>query len=152
LTVAVVSIDRSTGTATATRLLTTLPGGAPEYGRWSPDGRFIVYEALTDGSWDLWIVDPDAPTPRRLTTSSGNDRFAVWQKQPRVLLFLRDGREVWRMPFDDKGTPTGAAERWLVRPGRLRLDADSLDISPADDRLLLTLAALASDIWLVELR
>ena len=56
------------------------------------------------------------------------------------------------MPFDDEASPAGAAERWLVPPGRLRLDADSLDISPSDDRLLLTLAALASDIWLVELR
>ena len=151
-TVAVASIDRSAGTATATRLLTALTGGAPEYGRWSPDGRFIVYEALTDGSWDLWIVDPDAPAPRRLTTSSGSDRFAAWQEHPRALFFQRDGREVLRMPFDDRGTPAGAAERWLVPPGRLRLDADGLDISPSDDRLLLTLESLASDIWLVELR
>ena len=135
-TVAVVSIDRSTGTATATRLLTTLPGGAPEYARWSPDGRYIVYEALTDGSWDLWIVDPDAPAPRRLTTASGNDRFAAWQERPRAVFFLRDGREVWRMPFDDKGTPAGAAELWLVPPGRLRLDADSLDINRANDSAL----------------
>jgi TolB protein len=51
--VAVVSFDRGAGKATATRLLTTLPGGAPEYARWSPDGRFIVYEAMTEGSWDL---------------------------------------------------------------------------------------------------
>ena len=56
------------------------------------------------------------------------------------------------MPFDDKGAPAGAAERWLVPPGRLRLAADSLDISPSDDRLIATLAAPASDIWLVELR
>jgi Tol biopolymer transport system component len=151
-TVAVVSIDRPTGTATATRLLSTLLGGAPEYGRWSPDGRAIVYEALTDGSWDLWIVDPDAPTPRRLTTTGGNDRQAEWQKQPRALFFLQNSREVWRMPFDETNAPAGAAERWLVPPGRLTLDADGLDINPAGDRLLVTVAALASDIWLVELR
>ena len=151
MTVGIVSIDRASGRATAMRRLTMLPGGAPEYGRWSPDGRFIVYEALTDGSWDLWIVDPDAPAPRRLTMSAENDRQAVWQKHPRTLFFRRDNREVWRMPFDDTGTP-GAATRWLVLPGRLTLTADSLDISPSDDRMLVTLAAPASDVWLVELK
>ena len=78
-TLAIVSFDKSSGVATGTRVLTNLPGGAPEYGRWSPDGRAIVYEALIDGGWDLWIVDPDAPAPRPLTTAGGNDRHAVWQ-------------------------------------------------------------------------
>jgi Tol biopolymer transport system component len=151
-TIAVASVDRATGKATAIRPLTMLPGGQPEYGRWSPDGRFVVYEALIDGNWDLWIVDPDAPTPRRLTRSPRNDRQAVWQDRPRGLYFLHNSHEVWRLPFDDRGLPTSEAERWLVPPRRLRVAADSLDISPAGDRLLLTLLADASDIWLVEFK
>lgn len=115
-TEAVVSIHQASGTATEIRLL-KLSGGAPEYGRWSPDGRFIVYEAVTDGSWDLWIVDPDDPAPRRLTTFAGNERQAAWQKHPRSLFFLRDNREVWRMPFDAKGWPTGPG-RAMARPAR----------------------------------
>ena len=152
MTLAIVSFDKASGVATGTRVLTTLPGGAPEYGRWSPDGRAIVYEALIDGGWDLWIVDPDAPAPRPLTTAGANDRHAVWRQQPRALFFQQNGREVWRMPLDDRNVPTGAAERWLVPPGRMTLDADALSINPSNDRLLLTIAAPASDIWLVELR
>ncbi len=151
-TAAIATIDRASGIATALRRLTMLPGGSPGYGRWSPDGRFLVYEALTDGSWDLWIVDPDAPKPRRLTTFAGNDRQAVWQKNPLALYFLRDFREVWRMPVDSVGSPSGVEERWLVPDGRLVLNADSLSINAADDRMLVTLVAPASDIWLVELK
>jgi Tol biopolymer transport system component len=151
-TIAIATVDRTTGTASALRVLTTLPGGAPEYGRWSPDGRFVVYEALTDGSWDLWIVDPDAPTPRRLTTFASNDRQAVWQKQPQALYFRRDNSEVWRLPFARDGSPSGPATAWLILPRGLRLAADSLSINPSDDRLVTALTATASDIWLIELQ
>jgi eukaryotic-like serine/threonine-protein kinase len=146
----VVSIDRVKGTAGDMRLL-DLPGWAPQYGRWSPDGRLIVYEAVTEGSWDLWIVNPDHPAPRRLTSFPGNERQAVWQKTPLGILFYRDFREIWRLPLSAEGSPTGPAERWFVPPAPLTLTADSLDVSPSGDRLMVTLVTPASDIWLVEL-
>jgi eukaryotic-like serine/threonine-protein kinase len=149
-TLGVVAIDRVKGTAGDVRLL-ELAGGAPQYARWSPDGRLIVYEAVTDGSWDLWIANPDNPAPLRLTSFPGNERQAVWQKHPLGILFQRDYREIWRLPLDAAGSPTGPAERWFVPPGRLIQYADSLDISPSGDRLMTTLVAPASDIWLVEL-
>jgi hypothetical protein len=68
------------------------------------------------------------------------------------LYFIRDSREVWRIPFAAHGTPAGSAVPWFVPPGRLRVAADSLDINPSGDRTLLTLLADASDIWLIELR
>jgi Tol biopolymer transport system component len=151
-TLAIASIDRTAGRATATRVLRTLPGGAPEYGRWSPDGRLIAYEALTEGSWDLWLIEPDALRPIRLTDYGGNDRQAVWQRDQRQLYFIRDSSEVWRIPFSADGAPAGPAVPWFVPQGRLRVAADSLDISPSGDRMLMTLLADASDIWLIELR
>jgi Tol biopolymer transport system component len=147
--IGVVTIDRASGQAGELRML-DLPGGAPEYARWSPDGRFIAYEALTDGSWDLWIVNPDNPVPRRLTNFEGNERSAAWQKEPLALLFRRDSREIWRLPMDAHGSPRAPAERWFMPPGRLTLVVDSLDVHPAGDRLMLTVATPASDIWLVE--
>lgn len=92
------------------------------------------------------------PVPRRLTRSLHNDRQAVWQDRPRALYFLRDSREVWRLAFDDDGVPAADAAPWLVPPIRQRATADSLDMSPSGDRLLVGLQAVASDIWLVELK
>ena len=147
--IGVISIDRASGKGGPMRVL-TLPGGTPQYPRWSPDGRFIVYEAVVDGSWDLWIVNPDAPEPRRVTTFPGNERQAAWQKSPLAIVFHRDYKAIWRMPFGPDGTPSGPAERWFVPPDRHLLAADSLDVSPPGDRLMLTLVSPASDIWLVE--
>jgi hypothetical protein len=39
----------------------------------------------------------------------------------------------------------------LAPPGQLTLAADSLDVSPSGDRLMVSLVTPASDIWLVEL-
>ena len=150
--IAIAAFDRAAGTASAVRHLTDLPGGTPQYARWSPDGRFLVYEAVTDGSWDLWIVDPDAPRPQRLTTFGGNDRQAVWQKEPLALYFLRDDREVWRIPMTASGSPGGPEQRWFAAPGRLKLYGDSLSISPSADRLLTTIVTPSSAVWLVELK
>jgi Tol biopolymer transport system component len=149
-TIGVVSFDQTSGRAGDLRLL-DLPGGLAQYARWSPDGNFIVYEAVTEGSWDLWMVNPDAPEPRRLTRFAGNERSGTWQKNPRAVVFLRDSHEIWRLPVDRQGTPSGSPQRWLASTGRQSFGVDGLDVSPSGDRLMLTLGTAASDIWLVEL-
>ena len=37
---------------------------------WSPDGKQIAFSSDREGSVDVWIVDKDGGTPRRLTTNS----------------------------------------------------------------------------------
>ena len=45
---------------------------------WTPDGR-IVYSAITQNSWDIWIANGDGSQPKQLTNDPGVEN------QPRVL-------------------------------------------------------------------
>ncbi len=40
---------------------------------WSPDGRTLVFASAREGSMDLYAVDANGGTPRRLTTVSSNE-------------------------------------------------------------------------------
>jgi Tol biopolymer transport system component len=125
-----------------------MPGALEEYPRWSPDSRAVVFESFTEGSWDLWVADPEGKSPRRLTTLPGNERSAAWQSAP-LTIYFRDERSIWRLPMADPFTPAGPPARWLDIPG-LRIASDSIDVSKDGAHLVTALAHRQSDIWLVE--
>ena len=52
------------------------------YPVWSPDGQDIAFASAREGSLDVYIIDKDGGTPKRLTTDSGNET---------PLCFLNDG-------------------------------------------------------------
>jgi Tol biopolymer transport system component len=142
----VVAIDRETGTARAIDQL-DLPGAAPQRLAWSPKGNHLAYEAISDGSWDIWLADGDGGQPRRLTSDPGNERSPAWSSDGTTLYFIRDYRGVWRIPMDDAARPIGPAQRWAEFP-RTRIESDSLAIR--GDRAVLAVTELASDLWMVE--
>ena len=149
--IGIVDIDPETGTAQKIQLL-DLPGEAEEYASWSPDGRFITYEAVENGNWSLWITRPNGTDARRLTFESTNERYSAWSKDSRFVYFVRhDYGDYWRIPMDaDTGTPTGAPQLWFTPPNRHRVANDSVDFTK--DKVVMAIAKDASDIWLVEFR
>jgi Tol biopolymer transport system component len=144
--IGLVAIDREAGTARAVEHL-DLPGRGAERPAWSPDGRHLAYETLSDRSWDLWLADGDGGHSRRLTSDPGNERSPVWSSDGKALYFNRDYRGVWRIPMDDAARPTGPAQRWAEFP-RTRIVSDALAIR--GDRAILAVTELASDLWMVE--
>lgn len=52
--------------------------GTPEYLSWSPDGRFIAFQGLVDGKYDIFVVDIQDKSIYNLTHSSANEMFPVW--------------------------------------------------------------------------
>ncbi len=52
------------------------------YPVWSPDGQQVAFASAREGSLDVYIIDKDGGTPKRLTTDSGNET---------PLCFLDDG-------------------------------------------------------------
>ena len=140
------AFDRDTGTIRDPVTL-QLPGKMPEAFSWSPDGRFLVYEAFSDGSWDLWVADSEGKNPRRLTSDPGNERGARWSPDGKYIYYVKDYRGVWRLPVDADARPTGLAERWAEFP-KTRIDTHAL--APARDGFVIALTEEASDLWLVE--
>jgi TolB protein len=56
-------------------------GGGCENPRWSPDGRHVVFARSAHRSRDLWILDTDLGTVRRLTRSKGERYNPAWSFQ-----------------------------------------------------------------------
>jgi len=58
----------------------TYYGGIQRYGRYSPDGKEIVFcqGASPSGPWELYIVAAEGGTPRRLT-EGGSDMYPDWK-------------------------------------------------------------------------
>jgi eukaryotic-like serine/threonine-protein kinase len=89
--------------------------------RWSPDGRWVAFDAQSgdNGNWDIYVIDAEGGQPRRLTTHPGFENFPSWSRDGKWIYFrsMRSGRsEVWRMA-PTGGTPvqmttTGAASAW----------------------------------------
>jgi Tol biopolymer transport system component len=142
--------DAETGKGKVERVL-DLPGQTLNRAAWSPDGRWLAYEAVSDGTWDLWLADGEprreGRDPRRLTSDPGNERGPVWSPDGKYLYFNRDRRALWRLPLDADGKASGPAEEWASF-SRRKIDADSLAF--VKDRAVLAITEEASELWLVE--
>lgn len=75
------------------RQITSDPAGE-DRGRWSPDGKQILFVSSRDGSQQLWLMafDPGSITsggrpPRKVTTISTEADGAIWSPDGKTILF-----------------------------------------------------------------
>jgi dipeptidyl aminopeptidase/acylaminoacyl peptidase len=108
----------------------------------SPDGSRVVYTvrntdmAKNKGHTELWLVDLRAanPVPRRLTSDAASSTDPEWSGAGDAIYFLsaRSGSsQVWRVAADG-----GDAARVTDLP----VDVDAFRVSPAGDRLAISLS------------
>lgn len=73
--------------------------------QWSPDGRRLVLDSTRDGDEEIYVMDADDTTVRRLTFSPGRDGHASFTPDGRILFSSsRSGdEEVWIMASDGSG-------------------------------------------------
>src|SRR6266436_9285073 len=75
--------------------------------RWSPDGQQIVFDSRPAGNSDIFVIDIQSGTPRKLTSEPSNEGVPSWSRDGRWIYFASDrtgGWEVWKMP-----SPGGSA-------------------------------------------
>ncbi|MFQ5434880.1 MAG: hypothetical protein ACE5FD_08385, partial [Anaerolineae bacterium] len=63
-----------------------------QYGRWSPDGRYLAFTANPDGVTDIYVYDfgVDPPALNQLTADMGNNSTPVWSDTGQFILFTSD--------------------------------------------------------------
>ncbi len=63
---------------TKNRVITSF-GGVQRYGRYSPDGKFLVFcqGASEQGPWELYVIPSAGGAPRKLT-EGGSDMYPDW--------------------------------------------------------------------------
>jgi Tol biopolymer transport system component len=88
---------------------------AARHPRVSPDGRWIVYQRLVEGQWDLWLLDAETRDRSALLESEYNEREPDFTPDGRFVVFVSDrtGRYcVWRIDID-----TGVLTQLTEEPG-----------------------------------
>jgi Tol biopolymer transport system component len=95
--------------------LTHGPGIVQGSPRWSPDGQRIAFASQAEeGKSDIWTIDADGGSPRRLTLDPGNENTPSWSRDGRWIYFVSDrsgADEIWRIPA------TGGSEERVTHGG-----------------------------------
>ncbi len=73
-----------------------LDSGEARYPAVSPDGRWLAYDRLDRGLWNLWLMDLHTHETRRITNEECNDISPSWEPDSTTLVFASDcGRALW---------------------------------------------------------
>lgn len=81
---------------------------------WSPDSSRIVFQSNRTGAYQIWLVNPDGSSERRVSRGESDDRHPSWSPDGRAILFDSGNdmsREIWSMDLD------GGNRRQLTRLG-----------------------------------
>jgi len=84
--------------------------------RWSPDGRYIAYQATAAGASQLWLTEADGNSARRLSEGPYFDQQPNWHPDGDRLVFSsarrNSGFDIWELDV-----PTGLTWRLSSHPG-----------------------------------
>ena len=58
--------------------------------KWSPDGKRIIFHALTGDNYDIWMINPDGTELTQITTDSAEDMDASWSADGTKIVFTSD--------------------------------------------------------------
>ncbi|HUQ90931.1 MAG TPA: winged helix-turn-helix domain-containing protein [Bryobacteraceae bacterium] len=81
--------------------LTHFSGGLVGTPKWSPDGKWIAYDAYAGGNRDIYVMAAEGGPGRRLTQNAADDRMPAWSADGKWVYFSSDRggpREIWRKP------------------------------------------------------
>ncbi len=71
-------------------------GGRHTQPRWSPKGDVLVY-TMRQGTHDIWAVNADGSSPRRLTSGPGDNQGPTWAPNGRHLMFQSNRLGGWQI-------------------------------------------------------
>ena len=95
--------------------LTSFEGPSPGVPRWSPDGRWVAFDLVSDeiATINIHVVSADGGAPRQLTSGPYRQVRASWSRDGRWVYFgsNRSGDwQIWKVPFEG-GEPLQAPSK-----------------------------------------
>lgn len=88
--------------------LTNNPGQSAGNPSWSPDGKFIAYDARLDSFSHIYMIEANGGTPKTISSGSYNDVAPSWSADGKFLYFgsNRSGSwQIWKVPADGSRAP-----------------------------------------------
>ncbi|WP_456386955.1 hypothetical protein [Desulfolithobacter sp.] len=129
-----------------------------------PDGELIAYAAVSDGNWDIWLVNADTGKKWRLTSDPQMETNPLWRPDGKALAFkVAPGGEYsltreYFMTFENgydqptiyrwRGPESVQMSDWSPDGQKITYTAEIIRDSSGEDRV--TYAAMVSDIALKE--
>jgi TolB protein len=75
------------GDGTAVTQLTTTPNVNDSFPAWSPDGSKVAFRRLSNGNFDVYVVNADGSGLQRLTTASSVESYPAWTPDGKQIVF-----------------------------------------------------------------
>jgi len=82
--------------------------------RFSPDGRYVAFDSVEHGSWDIFVVESEGGASRRLTLEDSAEVRPSWSRDGKWIYFASDRSgeyQIWKIPFE------GGTVRQVTRNG-----------------------------------
>ncbi len=80
----------------ATHASSPLALGEARYPALSPDGAWLAYSRMENGTWNLWIRDEKTGVTKRIGNVPCNEIQPSWMSDSKTLLYSTDcGRNLW---------------------------------------------------------
>lgn len=112
---------------------------------WSPNGETIAFSSNRDGTYDLWLMNPDGSNLRKLTNDPSNARYPAWAPSGTKIAFSSDRNGVSDIYVID--LVTKAEQRITQNLG----NATHPTWSPGGDRIVFATTLNGSHIWSINI-
>lgn len=114
--------------------------------RWSPDGSRLAFRRIEKIKSDIVVVELASQGLTRITDDNVLDMDPVWARDQRQIYFASSrggGLNLWRVPIDPGGHPTGPPAQLTTGAG----DDIEPTVSPDGKRLAFAVRGINSDLW-----
>ncbi|MFC1629465.1 hypothetical protein ACFL3H_10210, partial [Gemmatimonadota bacterium] len=87
----------------------------------SPDGAQLLYDAIWEGKWHLWVMSVEDREERRLTNDPMNQLFGTWSPDGEKVTFYTEepgNRNIWTIDIDGNSSAQQITdhESWDLLP------------------------------------